>query len=330
MKDGNGTRRNARIVKVFSLALLGLVAASLLLVHGSTYEPAVSYVLLYLAVSVGVTAVVAVVMLPAEQFTAGFSAGAYMLYAVVVALMIFFSGGASSELYLLVFPLVLAAALHGSWTVGITALLSTLFFYSLAMLPGLLQSGTESDAVSVLYRLAMLGLTGLFALFAARRGPAAVSEASGEAYITDEDGSMLLEQVERELSARRGVQVAVVLVDPGLEPEEMTPLLDRVRARIAEPVLVGEESVFGLVLSGVGERDVESAARRALAAASALGAGETRAGAAIYPRDARSAGDLLGAAGKALEAAFEVESPSAIVLAGRGTPRPERGYRAAR
>ncbi|HEX2728758.1 MAG TPA: hypothetical protein VHM16_03325, partial [Rubrobacteraceae bacterium] len=72
------------------------------------------------------------------------------------------------------------------------------------------------------------------------------------------------------------------------------------------------------------------AARRALAAASSLGAEETRAGAAIYPRDARSANDLLVAAGQALEAAFEIESPSAIVLAGRGTPRSEARYRAAR
>ncbi len=57
------------------------------------------------------------------------------------------------------------------------------------------------------------------------------------------------------------------------------------------------------------------AARRALAAASSLGAQDTRAGAAIYPRDARSAEDLLIAAGRALEAAFEVESSGAIVLA---------------
>jgi hypothetical protein len=72
--------------------------------------------------------------------------------------------------------------------------------------------------------------------------------------------------------------------------------------------------------------------RRALATASSLGAQDTRAGAAIYPRDARSAEDLLIAAGGALEAAFEVESSSAIVLAGRDAPqRSEAGrYRAAR
>ncbi len=57
---------------------------------------------------------------------------------------------------------------------------------------------------------------------------------------------------------------------------------------------------------------------------------DTRAGAAIYPRDARSAEDLLIAAGRALEAAFEVESTSAIVLAGRGQQGEAGPYRAAR
>ena len=93
---------------------------------------------------------------------------------------------------------------------------------------------------------------------------------------------------------------------------------------------LGEGTVLGEVLSGVDDRGLESAARRALAAASSLGADETRAGAAIYPRDARSAEDLLVAAGGALEAAFEVESPSAIVLAGRGASRAEGRHRAAR
>ncbi|MDQ3429007.1 MAG: hypothetical protein M3479_03570, partial [Actinomycetota bacterium] len=78
----------------------------------------------------------------------------------------------------------------------------------------------------------------------------------------------------------------------------------------------------------VDDGGAESAARRTLAAASSLGAGETRAGAAIYPRDARSAGDLLVAAGRALEASFEVEGPSAIVISGRNAP--EENYRAAR
>ncbi|HEV8043880.1 MAG TPA: hypothetical protein VGP38_01790, partial [Rubrobacter sp.] len=87
---------------------------------------------------------------------------------------------------------------------------------------------------------------------------------------------------------------------------------------------------FGVVLSDVDDSMLESAARRALAAASSLGAGETRAGGAIYPRDARSADDLLLAAGAALEAAFEIESPSAIVLAGRGVPGSGSSFQVAR
>ena len=125
------------------------------------------------------------------------------------------------------------------------------------------------------------------------------------------------------------MQVGVVLVDPGRRVEDVDLLMERVQARIGEPILLGEGTVFGVVLSGVDDRMVESAARRALAAASSLGAEETRAGAAIYPRDARSANDLLVAAGSALEAAFEIESPSAIVLAGRGAGA-ESSYRAAR
>jgi hypothetical protein len=106
--------------------------------------------------------------------------------------------------------------------------------------------------------------------------------------------------------------------------------MERVRARIGEPILLGEGMVFGVVLSGADDQTIESAARRALAAASSLGAAETRAGAAIYPHDARSAEDLLAAAGGALEAAFEIESPSAIVLAGRSVPGSSYRYRAAR
>ncbi len=307
---------------------LGLVVASLLLVHGSSYEPAVSFILLYLVVSVGVTAAAALLLLPTAQFTEGFSGGAYALYAAVVAMMVFFSGGVSSELYVLFFPLLLASALHGSWRITFAALFAALFCYALAVMPGLLNDGgaASEDAVLVFYRLATLGLTGVFSISVARNffnldsGPE-------DYYDTDEDGSMLLGRVEDELAARRGVQVAVILVDPGRRLEEVGLLLERVRARIGEPVLLGEGTVFGVVLGGTDERGVESASRRALAAASSLGAEETRAGAAIYPQDARSAEDLLVAAGRALEAAFEVESPSAIVLASRGV---ETSYRAAR
>jgi hypothetical protein len=126
------------------------------------------------------------------------------------------------------------------------------------------------------------------------------------------------------------VPVAVVLVDPGVEMEAMDLLLERVWTRIGEPVLLGEGNLFGVIVSGAGDGGVESAARRAMAAASSLGAQDTRVGAAIYPRDARSAEDLLIAAGRALEAAFEVESSSAFVLAGRGAPQGAGRYRAAR
>ncbi len=307
--------------------LLLLIAASLVLVHASSYEPAVSYVLLYLTASVGiVVAAVVVPLLPAEQFTSGFCGTIYALYAAVVAMMVFFSGGVSSELYVLFFPLLLAAALHGSWRVMLAALLAVLFCYALAMMPGLLEEGTGEEIASlVFYRFSALALTGVFLVFAAR---SIIVAGEAEDFAADDDGSVLLERVEEELAARRGVQVAVILVDPGAEVRDLDLLLERVWSRIGEPVLLGEGNLFGVVVSGVDDRGAESAARRALAAASSLGARDTRAGAAIYPRDARSAEDLLLAAGRALEAAFEVESPSAIVLAGRG-PSGER-YRAAR
>ena len=307
------------------------MVASLLLVHTASYEPAVSYILFYLVCSVAIiTAAIVVPLLPEEQFTAGFCGSIYALYAALVAMMVFFSGGISSELYVMFFPLLLASALHGSWRAVLTVLVAVLFCYALAMLPGLLESGTGQEIASlVYYRLAAVGLSGLFLMYVAR---SLLPAGLAEDYATDEDGSILLERVEEELEARRGVPVAVVLVDPGAEMEAMDLLLERVWTRIGEPVLLGEGNLFGVVVSGVGDAGVESAARRVLAAASSLGAQDTRAGAAIYPRDARTAEDLLIAAGRALEAAFQVESSSAIVLAGRGTPqRGEAGrYRAAR
>ena len=296
------------------------MVASLLFVHTASYEPAVSYILLYLVSSVGiVTAAVVVPLLPEEQFTADFCGSIYALYAAVVAMMVFFSGGTSSELYVMFFPLILASALHGSWRVVFAVLGAVLFCYALAMLPGLLERGTGQEIASlVFYRLAAVGLSGLFLMYVAR---SLLPDGLAEDYAKDEDGSVLLEHVEEELAARRGVPVAMVLIDPGVEMEAMDILLERVWARIGEPVLLGEGNLFGVVVSGVGDGGVESAARRALAAASSLGARNTRAGAAIYPRDARSAEDLLIAAGRALEVAFEVESSSAFVLSGRGGPR---------
>src|ERR687897_129332 len=302
------------------------MVASLLFVHTASYEPAVSYILLYLVSSVGIiTAAVVVPLLPEEQFTADFCGLIYALYAAVVAMMVFFSGGTSSELYVMFFPLILASALHGSWRVVLAVLVAVLFCYALAMLPGLLERGTGQEIASlVFFRLTAMGLTGLFLFYVAKSVlPAGLTED----YATDKDGSILLERVEEELAARRGVPVAVVLVDPGVEMEAMDLLLERVGTRIGEPVLLGEGNLFGVVVSGVGDRGIESAARRALAAASSLGARDTRAGAAVYPRDARSAEDLLISAGRALEDAFEVESSSAIVLAGARAARAARAAR---
>lgn len=312
--------RNARILKVFSFLLLAFMVASLLLVHTDSYEPAVSYILLYLVSSVGIIAAAVVIpLLPAEQFTISLCGLVYALYAAVLAMMVYFSGGVSSELFIMFFPLLLASALHGSWRMVLAVLAAVLFCYALAMLPGLLEEGTGQEIASlVFYRLAAAGLTGLFLIYAAKAAlPAAISED----YATDGDGSVLLERVEEELAARKGVPVAVIVVDPGADMEAMEVLLDRVWSHIGEPVLLGEGNLFGVVVSGVDEGGVESAARRALAAASSLGARDSRAGVAIYPRDARSAEDLLISAGRALEAAFEVESSNAIVLASKGAPR---------
>ena len=309
-------------MKGISPLYLGFMVASLLLVHGESYRPAVSYVPLYLIFSVILTAVVALLLLPARQFSRGFCVAFYVFYAVFSAAAAFFTGGASSELYVLFFPLIFASALHGSWRMGLASQGAALVSYFLAMLPDLLKGIGDADGL-VFFRLAAFALSGVFAL-AVVRGMAAAEGG----YVMDEDGSMLLERVSDELAARRGAQVGVILVDPGRRVEDVDLLMERVKARIGDPILLGEGAVFGVVLSGVDDRTLESAARRALAAASSLGAKETRAGAAIYPRDARSADDLLVAAGRALEAAFEIESPSAIVLAGRGSAGPS--FRAAR
>jgi hypothetical protein len=317
---GTSRGRNARVLKGLSLLYLGLVVAALLLVHGDSYRPPVSYVPLYLIVSVIFTEAVALLLLPTRQFGEGFCTVFYVLYAVFLAAVAFFTGGVSSGLYVLFFPLILAPVLHGSRRVGLLAQGAALVSYFLAMLPDTLEGVENTDRPAlVFFRLAAFLLMGVFALVVGGRSVSDVGEE--ESYAPDEDGSEhLLGMVSGELEARRGVQVGVILVDPGRRVEDLNLLMQRVRARIGEPIMLGEGAVFGVVLSGVDDQTLESAARRALAAASSLGAGETRAGGAIYPRDARSANDLLVAAGRALEAAFEIESPSAIVLAGRGIP----------
>jgi Cu/Ag efflux pump CusA len=156
--------RNARSLKAFSFLLLALMVASLLFVHTASYEPAVSYILLYLVSSVGIiTSAVVIPLLPEEKFTAGFCGSIYALYAALIAMMVFFSGGTSSELYVMLFPLILASALHGSWRVVLAVLVAVLFCYALAMLPALLERGTGQEIASlVFYRLAAVGLSGLF------------------------------------------------------------------------------------------------------------------------------------------------------------------------
>lgn len=322
MNEEINNRRNAKIVRVFSLLAFGLAGASLLLVHTTSYEPAVTYLLLYLTVAVSVTVSGMLLLLPAEFFTNDFSAGAYAAHAALFGLMVFFTGGVSSELYVLYFALILASSLHGVRRIGILALVSVVLVYFLAVLPDLV-AGEAGGATLALFRLAVLALVGGFVLLAAG---GLLGGAGAEDYATDEDGSMLLELLTGEISAGRGEQVAVILVDPGRGIGDIELLLERVRSRVAEPILLGEGAVFGMVLSGVDGRSVESAAGRALAVATSLGASNSLAGAAIYPRDARTAEDLLAAAGGALEATFEPNAP-AVMLAGR---TPQNYYRAAR
>lgn len=317
--------RNARVLKGLSLLYLVLVILSLFFVHGESYRPAVSYVLLYLAASVIVTAAVALLLLPARQFGEGFCTAFYVLYAVFLAGAVFFTGGTSSELYVLFFPLILASALHGSLRTVLPVQAAVLVGYSLAVLPDVLEGVASANGPApVFFRLAVFALTGVFALLAAGRG--AVTEEEG--YARDEDGSVLLGRVSGEIEARRGAPVGVILVDPGRGVEDVDLLMERVRTRIGDPILLGEGMILGLVLGGADDSAVESAARRALATAGSLGSEEARAGAAIYPRDARSPEDLLVVAGRALEAAVAAEGSGAIVLAGRSLP--DASFRAAR
>lgn len=319
-------------MKITAFFYLILTAASLLLVHSQFYGPAVSYVLLYMVVAVLVTISVATIMLPPEQFGGGFTTAVCLAYAAMLSLAAFFSGGSSSELFLLLMPLLLCSALHGMRGVGVVTLVGTLFFYGLAVLPDLVGSGLEATAVPViLYRIGLLLTVGLFALFATNQRSARSPVTEEGEDVPVEDASTLARRADREIQARRGVPVAILLVDPGRDIEDIDLLLERIEARISPPILLGEADIFGFVVTG-GDREIESAARRSLAAASSLGSTETRVGAAAYPRDARSARDLLSAAGQALEAAFEIDSPTAMVLSGRSSP-PDQGegsYRAAK
>ena len=215
-------------MKGLSLLYLGIMVASLLLVHSGSYRPGVSYVLLYLIVSVIVTVAVALLLLPASTFGEGFCMVFYVVYAVFLAAAAFFTGGVSSDLYVLFFPLILASVLHGTRRMSLLAQGAALLSYSLAMLPDALGSvGSAEGPALVFFRLAVFALTGVFAI--AVGGSVAGGE---EGYALDEDGSVLLERVSAELEARRGVQVGVILVDPGRRVEDVDLLMERVQARI--------------------------------------------------------------------------------------------------
>jgi hypothetical protein len=169
----------------------------------------------------------------------------------------------------LFFPLVLAPALHGSWQTGLLTQGAVVVSYSLAMVPDALEGVRGDGPALIFFRLAVFVLVGVFALAAGNNTAVAGGE---EAYTLDEDGSLLLERVANELETRRGVQVGVILVDPGRRVGDVDLLMERVRARIGEPILLGEGMVFGVVLSGADDHTIESAARRALARRS-LGGG---------------------------------------------------------
>ena len=191
MNAGTSQSRNARVLKGLSLLCLGLLGASLLLVHAGSYVPAVSYVPLYLVVSAIFTTVVALLLLPNAQFGEGFCAAFYVLYAVLFAAAAFFTGGVTSELYVLFFPLLFTPALHGTrWSTGLMVQGAVLVGYALAMLPDVVNEVEGDDGPAlVFFRLAVFALVGVFALAAGwgRSG-------AEDAYALDEDGSMLLER----------------------------------------------------------------------------------------------------------------------------------------
>ena len=327
---------SARTLKSLALLYLLLFGGALLLVHGDAYTPGVSFVILYLISSVVLTGSLALLVLSDEQFSELFCVATYASYAIILSLAVFFTGAAFSELYVLYFPLLVAPALDGGLPrrAGLVVVAAVFIGYTLVVLPDLLD-GVAGDSTSgtVLFRLSAFALVGVFGIFARSREPGRAEEpeeAGPEAERGLDGGeSGLVKLLSGEISTHPQVPVGVVLVDPGSGIEDMEALLERVRARIGEPVPVGEERVFGVILSGADERRTEGAARRALVAARSQGAGEFSAGAAIYPQNASSPEDLLGAAARALEIAREKDSTSAVVLAGKSSAE-GRGYRAAR
>ena len=71
-----------------------LLAAALLLVHASSYDPRSPSSRCTSPPRSGlILAAVVIPLLPAGQFTGGFCGGVYAFYAAVIAMMVFFTGG---------------------------------------------------------------------------------------------------------------------------------------------------------------------------------------------------------------------------------------------
>ncbi len=125
----------------------------------------------------------------------------------------------------------------------LAVLVAILFCYALAMLPRLLEERTGQEIASlVFYRLAAVGLTGLCLVYV---GKGVFPADPAEDHAIDDDGSVLLERVEEELAARKGVPVGVILVDPGGDLEAMEVLPERVWLRIGGPCCSGRVTSSG-------------------------------------------------------------------------------------
>ena len=222
-----GYQGSARILKGTALLYLLLFGAALALVHGDAYAPGVSFVILYLISSVVLTGSLALLVLANEQFSELFCVAAYASYAVVLSPAVFFTGAASSELYVLYFPLLIAPALDAGIPrrAGLVVVAAVFIGYTLAVLPDLLGSvAGDGTSGTVLFRLSALALIGFFGMFARSREPGGAEEpeeADPEAERGLDEGSRLVKLLSGEISARPQVPVGVVLVDPGSGVEDM-------------------------------------------------------------------------------------------------------------
>ncbi|WP_273843831.1 hypothetical protein [Rubrobacter calidifluminis] len=302
---------SARRVKALSLAYMLLGGAACALASSGSYEPPSAPVALYLSTAVLVAGAFALLLMPGWAFTLRTIAGSHLFYAAFVSLVIFFTGGAVSELYPLYLPLLLSAALCRSRVVQLLSTAGVLLGYLLAALPGLLVEDAVPQSPAVIgFRLLVFLALGTLGALGGSSAP--------------DSGKALIRRAEAEIAASPSGRVAAILVDPGRRFERLPLLMQRVGERVAPASPLGEGEVFGVLLRVADEEEAGEAARRCLAAAAALGAGEVRAGMALYPEDAASGRALLEAAGEALEAAFESGAPGALVAAGRARGTLER------